>query len=254
MPDCAGGSIIPCGPAPNPFTTAQVRADALLANVISALGVAVLPASAVGLLHRFFGAGASKATVEANLSDLRTHVQNMSSPAKHRCANLCDGSCAAGSAAYNTGTGAGAMMTLCPSFISEPLLDDRAGTLIHEGAHGTAGLTTSDDAYAHERMITFLSSADALNNSDSYVLFVRLLAAPGSMTVGPATPDVLGGGMTAPEENAVRRSVAWLERWLILAYQEMASLYSTVNCSRTAGAWTNAYYSRHDDSRTPRLD
>jgi hypothetical protein len=133
-------------------------------------------------------------------------------------------------------------MTLCPTFMSDPDVDSRAGTLVHEGAHGTAGFATEDLAYAHERLITFLSTADALRNTDSYVLFVRLLSVPGSVTVGPATPDVLGGGVTPAEETHVRRTTAWLEKWLIWAYQEIASLYSTINTSRGAAAWTNSYY------------
>lgn len=243
VPACAGGAIIPCGPVPNAFTTAQSRADTvLLTNAINALsGPPPLAATTQSLLTRFFGAGVVASTVRTNLTNLRAHVRNMPNPGRHRCANQCDASCA-GSEAYNTGTGAAAVMTLCPSFRSNPDVDDRAGTLIHEGAHGTAGLATRDHAYAHERMISFLSTADALNNSDSYVLFVRLLNAPGSVTVGPATPDVLGGGMSPAEETAVRRTIAWLEKWLIWTYQEVAALYGTINRSRSAGAWTNTYY------------
>jgi hypothetical protein len=36
--------------------------------------------------------------------------------------------------------------------------------------------------------------------------------------------------------------VAWLEKWMTWSYQEVASLYKTINESRPAGAWTSAYY------------
>ncbi len=236
IPSCAGGSVIPCGPAPNPFTTAATTAETLLANAITALSAPPLAPTTASLLTSFFGGVAAAPTVKTNLIDLKNHIHlEMMPAAGHECANLCDSDCA-GSDAYNRGTGAAAKMTLCPSFMSEPDVKNRAGILVHEGAHGTAGLATKDKAYAHERLITFLSTADALKNSDSYVLFVRLLDAPGSITVGPAVPDVLTG-MSSAEETAVHRTVAWLEKWLI-----WASLYGTIPASIAAGSWTNTYY------------
>jgi hypothetical protein len=239
VPDCSAGPLIPCGPLPNAFSTAQTAALSLLDDGIAAT-TGARTATTDGLLTQFFGGPANAGTVNAKLVLLRAHVANMSIAGAHRCHNVCDGACLS-SVAYNVGTGPGAVMTLCPSFMAEPDVSQRAGTLIHEGAHGTAGLATDDFAYAHERMITFLPPADALRNSDSYVLFVRLLRTPGSMHVGPAVPDTMAG-MTAPEEAQARESVAWLEKWLIWAYQEVASLHATINDSRTAAAWTNPYY------------
>jgi hypothetical protein len=231
--------VVPCGPAPNPFTTGQTAALSLLDDAIAATAGALTPTTSA-LLTQFFGGPANAGTVNAKLTLLRAHVAAMSAAGAHRCHNECDGACVS-SVAYNEGTGAAAVMTLCPSFMAEPDVTERAGTLIHEGAHGTAGLATDDFAYAHERMITFLPPADALRNSDSYVLFVRLLRTPGSMNVGPATPDTLAG-MTPPEETQAREAVAWLEKWMIWSYQEVASLYDTINESRPAGAWSNTYY------------
>lgn len=137
------------------------------------------------------------------------------------------------------------MMTMCPTFFDPAKSKkSRGGTLIHEAAHGTPGLVTDDKAYAHERLIEFLSVADALKNSDSYTLLVRLFDAPGSMTVDLAAPDPLAGGIVAGslEEQAARRTIAWMEKWLIWSYQEMSSLYNTIHNSIAAGAWTNPYY------------
>jgi outer membrane protein OmpA-like peptidoglycan-associated protein len=239
VPDCSAGPTIPCGPAPNAFTTGQAHAIGLLNDAITATTGARTPATDA-LLTQFFGGPASAAAVNAKLVALKAHVTHMSAVGAHRCHNLCDGACLS-SVAYNVGTGPGAVMTLCPLFMADPDVSSRAGTLIHEGAHGTAGLATEDFAYAHERLITFLSPADALRNSDSYVLFVRLLRSPGSMNVGPAAPDTLAG-MTAPEETQAHEAVAWFEKWMTWSYQEIASLHATINESRTAGSWTNGYY------------
>src|SRR6202011_2882637 len=105
------------------------------------------------------------------------------------------------------------------------------------------GLVTEDKAYSHERLIEFLSLADALKNSDSYRLLVRLFDTPGSMAVGPATPDPLAGGIVpgSAEEKAARRTIAWMEKWLIWSYQEMSSLYDTIHRSSAAAVWTNSY-------------
>jgi outer membrane protein OmpA-like peptidoglycan-associated protein len=243
VPNCSGGAVVPCGAVPNPFTTAQTEAVRLIDGALTKLA-APTPATTAELT-RFFGAASGPAVI-ANLGRIKTHVQTEMTPENaagpgHRCGNLCDASCVS-SEAYNTGTGAPALMTLCPSFMSTASVGSRAGTLIHEGAHGTSGVATDDKAYAHERLITFLSPADALANSDSYVLLVRLLDTPGSVTVGRPTPDALPGALTAPQENDVRRTLAWLEKWLIWAYQEVASLYETINASRPAGSWTNTYY------------
>ena len=239
VPDCLAGPVIPCGPPPNPFTTAQTEATGLLDDAIAALTGVRTPATD-GLLTQFFGGPANAAAVRTQLAALKAHVGSMSAAGAHRCHNLCDPLCES-SVAHNVGTGPGAIMTLCPKFMAEPDLAKRAGTLIHEGAHGTVGLAAKDFAYAHERLITFLPPAEALRNSDSYVLFVRLLRAPGSMNVGPATPDTLAG-MTAPEEAQAREAVAWLEKWMTWSYQEIATLHGKINASRTAGAWSHAYY------------
>jgi hypothetical protein len=165
VPDCSAGPTIPCGPAPNRFTTGQARALVLLDGAIAATAGALAPATSA-LLTQFFGGPANRATVNTQLTALRAHVAAMSAAGAHRCHNMCDGLCVS-SVAYNQGTGPGAVMTLCPSFLADPDVTSRAGTLIHEGAHGTAGLATKDFSYAHERMITFLAPADALRNSDS---------------------------------------------------------------------------------------
>jgi len=134
-----------------------------------------------------------------------------------------DGSCSS-FVAYNNEVGSKSVMTLCPTYLATADDGDRAGTLIHEGSHGTAGLETDDVAYEFERLINFLMPKDALNNADSYTVFVRNLDTPGSEQIGPKENDEFAGMANPAEEQAVERIVAFVERWLDSASSEVASL------------------------------
>jgi hypothetical protein len=196
------------------------------------------------LLQRLFGGPAQRAAVKQKLGKLRAHIVAMLAAARHRCSNACDASCS-GAIAYNEGIGGAARMTLCPIFLNEPDLDERAGTLVHEAAHGTAGLAADDKCYGFERMIDFLKPADALKNADSYHLFVRNSFAAGSVDIGPTTPDTFTGDpMTDAEKAAARRALAFVSNWTIAADSETGSLYGVIQESRTKvpPGWTNGYY------------
>jgi hypothetical protein len=203
--------------------------------------------------------------VKTNLESLKIHISAQMTPVGtkaagvpgHRCANACDSLCGPGYVAYNSRRDAAALMTLCDSsdvsFMKETDLDERAGTLIHEGLHGIT-LTfppivpagpptgTEDLAYQGQRLIKFLDPATALKNTDSYVLFVRQ-ANGQAVSVGPTTPDPSTGmAMSVTERTDVDRAVAWLEGWLIWAEQETSALYNTIHETIGAPAWTNTYY------------
>ncbi len=264
QPDCSTGvDANDGGPAPNPFTAALNRAEGMLDTAIGAVGsaAAVAPLRGLGVttpadgpLTTLFGSVSTAGAVLGNLGLIRAHLANMlpftappaSTPDQampgHRCVNTCDALCASGAIAYNEGNGAGASMTLCPGFMSDPDLDERAAVLVHEGSHGTTGLTTSDQSYHWQRLITQLPPALALANADSYTALVRLLDAPGSITLGPAAPDTHGGGMSATEQQQADNAVAWLEQWLMGTQSEVSSLYGVIDESRPAGTWTNGYY------------
>lgn len=219
-----GADVEPCGMA---FThswpianTAMTVAKIRLANLADA--------AAMTLLATLFG-GVPRATVVANITALAGQVAGL--PAQHQCHNGCDEGCKR--PAYNTGTGlgpGGAMMTLCPEFLGASNANWQAQMLIHESAHGTPGLDADDIAYASARQIAYLLPADAVRNTDSYVLLAWLLVHPGSITIGPATPDTLVA-MTGPEQDAARRAIAWLESWLNYCDFDTAMLYGTVNRS-----------------------
>jgi hypothetical protein len=245
VPAAAAPTTVACaGSKETDFLEGEDAAEKMIDKSTTAL-TPPIGAAMSGQLTRFFPgwAAADAATVKTKLGDIKTQLGRLKPAANHRCATIKYPACESGADAENTGAGAAALMTLCPSFFDAgKTKKDRGGILLHEAAHGTPGLITKDHAYAHERMIEFLSLAVALNNSDSYRLLVRLFDTAGSMTVGPTPPDPLTGGMGPAEKTSARRTVAWTEKWLIWSYQEMSSLYKTIQNSIPGPAWTNAYY------------
>ncbi len=245
-PDCsAGPQPNDCGPAPSPFTTALARAHAMVASARAAL--AAPDAATTALLTQLFGGTAAAPTVSANLAAIDgqlTHMTPFGGTSGHRCVNTCDAACGAGATAYNDGDGPSALMTLCPIYLADPDLDSRASVLIHEGSHGTVGLTTDDQSYVWQRLITRLPPAMALNNADSYTGLVQLIVNPGSVTLGPSAPDTHAGGMSAAEQGQVDDAVAWLQQWIMGMQSEVSSLYGVIVESRTASppSWSNTYY------------
>jgi hypothetical protein len=228
-----GAALTACETA---FTTAQTTAVA--AVDAAERDVVTTPTAAANAVVNQFFSGVPRAAVNANLSAIAAQVRQL--PTRHRCHTSCDGGC--GRPAYNSGRGLGAtgsMMTLCPDFVTASL-PFRIKTLIHEAAHANPVESIEDVAYASTRLIPFLLPADARRNTDSYVLLIRLVHSPGSMTFGPITPDVMAG-MTATgagsDTEQSQRAVAWLESWLNYGDFDTEILYSTIHNSLVAGAW-----------------
>jgi hypothetical protein len=170
VPDCSSGADVSCGPVPNAFTTGRTKAQAMVAAAITAL--AAPDAATTALLTQLFGGVANGPGVKAGLAKIDTQLGNMipdipigdTTAPGHRCINSCEGNVLA----YNEDVGPAARMTVGPTFLTEPDVEDRASTLIHEGSHGAAGLETKDKSYRWQRLIRFLPVADALINADSY--------------------------------------------------------------------------------------
>ena len=231
VPACPGGVVAPCGLA---FSLSWPYAN--LAMLIAGPKLADPADVAANTLIATLFAGVPRATVAANFAALWAQVGAL--PAQHQCRNSCQDGC--DRPAFNTKTGVGpggATVTLCPDFLNSADRNWQAQILIHESAHGTPGLAAKDIAYANSRQIRFLKPADAVRNTDSYMLLAWLLAHPGSMTIGPATPDNLVA-MARPEPDIARRAVAWLESWLNYCDFDTDLLHGTVNRSvPPAPAW-----------------
>jgi hypothetical protein len=236
-PSCTTAVVI-CPPAPNHFTRARVRALSMLQKAITELNKSTLTPAVASLLNQLFSGGTGTAPsgtaafVAGKLNDIKTLVTHM--PAHHECHNLCDSDCN-NTEALHTLPGVPPMLTLCPNFFTHNDTDN-AVTLIHEGSHGTPGLATKDKAYAHERGIRILSAADERINADSYALLVRLTNFPSSASIG-FSGDVYTGMNPTTEEPVARRALAFLEKWLIFAYQDVSGVYATANEAHRTGAW-----------------
>jgi len=233
-------TMVPCAGItgyPARFTSAITEAQRLLTAGSTALGASPRTATTNALLQRFFGSNSNaKATdIESRMNDLNTHVGNMTAATVHQCVNVCTNTLGS-----NQGHGAAAMMTLCPQFFTSTL-GERTGTLVHEGAHGTSSIMGLDHAYAHQRLINFLTQAQSRENPDSFVLFLQVLDG-GTPTVGRPSPDI-ATGMTGAEELESHKALAWLEKYLTSTYLQVATMYRRLDTHRAAGAtWPAGFY------------
>ncbi|HTA28691.1 MAG TPA: M35 family metallo-endopeptidase [Bacteroidia bacterium] len=76
---------------------------------------------------------------------------------------------------------------LCPLFFNCTDLRSQASTIIHEIAHQYPG--TTDNAYEGGKKYTKLSSSSAMNNADSYAVFVRMVYFDGEAEPGKVKCD-----------------------------------------------------------------
>jgi len=215
---------VPCGAN---FGTAHTTATNMLSHAVTE--VSGPTAAATTQLTNLFP-GVAPADVLTGLNGLTTQIGIML--ANHQCHNTCDAGC--NRPGFNSGSGATAMMTLCPAFINGMAAPDDSALLLHEARHATPGLTTVDTAYRSSRMIRNLTGAQAKNNTDSYILLILRLNS--LATGGPAT-DV-AAGMSAPEQDQMKQALAFLEQWLLTAEFDTSLLYEGVkhNIGR-AGGW-----------------
>jgi hypothetical protein len=217
------------------FPTAKAVVDKAEKDIVT-----TPTAAATAVVKRFFD-GVPRADVDANVTAIAKQVRQLSTA--HRCNTSCDGGC--DRPAYNKGAGLGAggsMMTLCPSFLTASL-DFRIKTLLHEAAHANPLEEIKDIAYSSTRLIPFLLASDSRRNTDSYVLLMRLVHSPGSMTVGPAAPDTLSGMKSAgagSDTEQTERAVAWLESWLNYGDFDTGLVYQNLADSLAKGAWETA--------------
>jgi hypothetical protein len=235
-PVCVPSPDIACGPAPNAFDTGHARALGLLTAARTALASPTV-APALAPLTAFFHGPGNAAAVDSGLEKVQRHMPNMlpaiplhdPSAGGHRCINSCLG---ADFLAENQGVGPAARMTLGPRYLGDPDATSRGLTLIHEGSHGAAGLTTTDKAYRWQRLIMMLSLSDALANADSYTRLVELIDNPGAASPTPADSTT---AIPAAQRAAVTRSLAWLEQWLVQGRLKVRALYGDMH---PGGAWT----------------
>lgn len=221
--------VTACGPA---FASAFPVGDKWIAETIKK--VEANDPQALNEIKTLFP-GVAQATILDHLkNDISPQYQKL--PVQHQCHNSCDGGCSR--PAFNNKVGAASMMTLCsPGFLTNNNNDENAETLVHENLHGTPNVATVDTAYATTRLIGSLTGAQALQNTDSWVLLIMRL---GSKVKTPVPVADKFAGMTAgagSEEEFAKRAVAFLEQWLLTAEFDSSLLYNAIvkNMGRVGG-------------------
>jgi hypothetical protein len=104
---------------------------------------------------------------------------------------------------------------------------NREDILLHEMAH-FARFDAEDRAYRFERVLPFLTTAEALDNAESIAIFIQEINDPtgarvSSRLTDPATDTVTGCG---GNRRMVEEALAWAERWNTYAHFGMSQTYS----------------------------
>lgn len=110
----------------------------------------------------------------------------------------------------------GSLIVLCPPFFeADHSLNDRAAALIHETAHalpdGPDAPPIPDRAYDSDRLLPLLSTEEALNNAESYSMFVRETATGTTVTGSPPRDDI--EDCSTPTRSHIEMSLARAQRW-----------------------------------------
>ncbi len=238
-------SAVPCSTQtnyPTPLDDGITEAKRVIDIGINRLSASPRTAATNGSLQTFFRANndATANTVHDKLqnstSGLKKHVHDMTLPARHNCLNVCNNV-----GGTNRGCPNG-VMTMCPDFWTDSLTE-RADLLIHEGAHGAGQICSKDHAYDHTRLFAHLTTALALQNSDSYLLFLKQLAGQ-SVSFGPSTADTTTGfDALINEDDRIEKSIAWLEKYLIGTYIQLGLLYKKlVEHHDNSTSWNAGFY------------
>lgn len=256
-PSGAAKILASCPTTPHPVADVITETKDNIDKALAELNKSPLEQNTKDQLSRFFGAGASVTRVKGDLVKIRDHVttnlvhalpDTATTGPGHQCATDCNTDCKGGTAAQNNGTGASALMLLCSRWYNKTDLQDKATTLLHEGSHGAPGIGsggtgTDDEAYNWEKLFEFLSSAEALENADSYAFLVRLLTHPTGVKIGPKKPDDTTFLAATPStaDKQAREAVARLGKWMLTGLSQTQTLYGEAKTAKASG-WSNQFY------------
>jgi hypothetical protein len=102
------------------------------------------------------------------------------------------------------------MLVFCPSFFTNSA-QWRIGALIHEMAHALTGLGISDRAYNADRLLPRLSTAEALDNAESYEMFAREVESGRAVRGSPPRDEI--SDCTARTQPLIEEAIARAQRW-----------------------------------------
>jgi outer membrane protein OmpA-like peptidoglycan-associated protein len=221
------------------FQQANTEAARIVNKGITALEQDPLPAELAQLFDQIFS-NASADDVKENLGKIYTHITTiLIKPERHQSGTPCNSTCSV-AGAYNVGTGASSMMTMCPGFFTDTRLK-QATTLIHESAHAAEDLEADDIAYNAQRLFPMLNWLAALKNADSYSIFLSLVEQPGSVTIGPKDPDEITG-MNTGQTETVQIAMARLEILVSDIYTNFSTLYGEIDTYLDKGSFEYPIY------------
>jgi hypothetical protein len=227
------------------FQKARAQAGTAIGDAIATIDPA--NPNTTLLLQKFFKdtSPATAATVKANLAGIAAELSHFGEASAHECATACDDGCRTPGAAENGEVGKAGKVTLCLNFFAESG-DERTRALVHEAAHGTAGLGgdaktgAKDLSTGNQRPFEFLSTVDALRNADTYALFV--MESNGVVLPKSQPPQDTAAGLLIPEVKTARESIARTQIRLLDGRHELLFLYSTINESKPpAKAWSSQH-------------
>ena len=103
-------------------------------------------------------------------------------------------------------------LVFCPIFFDGFTPEQRAMSIVHEMAHAILGLNIGDRAYNYDRLLPSLSTAEALDNAESYALFTREVGT-GTAFESTAPRDEVEEECSPSTERLARVAIARAERW-----------------------------------------
>jgi len=146
--------------------------------------------------------------------------------------------------------GANAAMTSPEGIIfCQPFLDasetteGRSAMLVHESLHGSK-FEINDRSYNWERVITLLTTRQALDNAESFSLFVEAIKTGKIPTVGPTDADK--ADTCGADADLAKSTVAWSERWNTYATTGLWQTYGQDVNTAFMAPHINFYFKRSD--------
>jgi hypothetical protein len=166
----------------------------------------------------------SPATVSSLLRDLgqiRGDLQGLTGDAHRQCSTPEYGPCLGALALTHR-----PRITFCPAYFSTDV-PTRLETLLHEICH-FALFNANDRAYSSERVLPFLSTAEALDNAESIAIFILEVSSPpgtriDSTLTTPTTDKISDCGGDEPQ---AKEALAWAQRWNTYALFGVSQTYN----------------------------
>lgn len=143
--------------------------------------------------------------VRTRLATIRTDMTSRT-PFTVECHDATDASCG-NTSAYVQDTN---NLVFCPEFF-EGSSDWRIGALIHEMAHALTGLHITDRAYSTDRLLPYLSTAEALDNAESYEMFAREVERGRAARGSPPRDEI--EDCAERTQPLIREAIARAQRW-----------------------------------------